>query len=172
MVFVFANAVTKTSKTCFLFLKEITMLKVGTSVGAGRWPNQTAHPDLWQKPIMGQVIDFCDARAWANSIYFPTDNPHPGDVLGLALKLREQGVLDDLTPVYWDFVTHQRVMWEKTSQLRPYADDVSLWRASKALRLDEIRHPRRRRRRDIGEFLPEDMQHLAMQHLVQVRHLN
>jgi hypothetical protein len=148
------------------------MFKVGTVVGAGRWPNQTAHPDLWQKPIAGQVIDFCDVRAWANSIYFPTDNPHPGEVMGLALKLQEQGVLDGLTPVYWDFDGHQRVMWEKTSQLRSYTDDVSLWRAAKALRLDEIRHPRRRKRRDIGEFLPEDMQHLALQHLVRVRHLN
>ena len=144
------------------------MFKVGSLVGAGRWPNQHAHPDLWHRPIAGQVIDFCDVRAWANSIYFPSDNPHAGDVMGLALKLREQGVLEGLTPVYWDFLTHQRVMWEKTSALRSYADDLSLWRACKALRLDEIQHPRRRKRRDIGEFLPDHMQHLAMRQLVHV----
>lgn len=142
------------------------MFKIGTLVGAGRWLNQTAHPDLWQKPLAGKVIDFCDVRAWANSIYFPTDNPHAGQVMGLALKLQEQGVLQGLTPVSWDFVTHQRVMWEKTSLLRPYADDLALWRAAKALRLDEIEHPRRRKRRDIGEFLPEELQHLALRHLV------
>jgi hypothetical protein len=147
-------------------LQEISMLKVGSVVGAGRWPNQKAHPDQWHKPISGQVIDFCDVRAWANSIYFPMDNPHAGDVMGLALKLQEQGVLEGLTPVCWDFLTHKQVMWEKTSSLRSYAEDLSLWRACKALRLDEIQHPRRRRRRDIGEFLPDNLQHLAMQPLL------
>lgn len=146
------------------------MLKVGMLVGAGRWPNQMTHPDLWQKPIAGHVLEFCDVRAWANSIYFPTDNPHVGEVMGLALKLRDQGLLKELTPVYWDFITHQRVMWEKTTSLRPYAEDVSLWRACKALRLDEIKHPRRRKRREIGEFLPDEMQHLAMQQLIPALH--
>lgn len=142
------------------------MLKVGTLVGAGRWPNQSAYPDLWEKPLAGKVLDFCDIRAWANSIYFPTDNPHPGEVMTLALKLREQGVLEGVTPVHWDLHSHQKVTWEKTSSLRPYAEDVALWKAAKALRMDEIEHPRRRKRRDIGEFLPHDMQHLALQRLV------
>ncbi|MDB5771409.1 MAG: hypothetical protein JWM42_1783 [Burkholderia sp.] len=148
------------------------MFKTGTLVGAGRWPNQLEHPNHWDKPLAGHVIDFCDARAWANTIYFPSDNPHPGEVMGMALKLKEQGLLEGLTPVYWDFVTHQRVTWEKTSSLRLYEEDVSLWRACKELRLDELKHPRRRRRRDIGEFLPDNMQHLALQKLppVQYRH--
>src|SRR6476620_11140049 len=111
------------------------MLKVGTLVGAGRWPNQTAYPDRWEKPVAGKVIDFCDIRAWANSVYFPVDNPHPGEVMGLALKLQEQGLLQGLTPVSWDFSTHQRVLWEKTSSLRPYAEDLALWRAATALRI-------------------------------------
>ncbi|HEY4541375.1 MAG TPA: hypothetical protein VIG66_03265, partial [Noviherbaspirillum sp.] len=65
------------------------MIKTGNWVGAGRWPQQDAHPDKWPKPLRGQVLDFCDVRAWANSIHFPEDNPHAGDVMGLALKLRE-----------------------------------------------------------------------------------
>lgn len=136
------------------------MFKTGTSVGAGRWPNQSAHPDHWHKPLCGQVIDFCDVRAWANSIHFPEDVPHAGDVMGVALKLRAEGRLDGLTPVVWDFGTHRRVLWEKTSMLRPYEDDVRLWRAARALRLDEIKHPRRRKPRDIREFLPEQQRHL------------
>ena len=145
------------------------MFKVGTLVGGGRWPNQSLHPDLWQKPVSGQVIDFCDTRAWANSVYFPVDNPHAGDVMGLALKLKGQGMLEGLTPVLWDFVSHRRMTWEKTVTLRSYEEDVSLWRACKAQRLDELRHPRRRKRRGIGEFLPEELQHLAMKHLVLTR---
>ena len=86
--------------------------------------------------------------------------------MSLALKLKQQGVLDGRIPVSWDYSTHQRVSWEKASALRPYADDLALWRAAKALRLDELEHPKRRKRREIGEFLPQDLQHLAMRHLV------
>jgi len=131
------------------------MFKTGTLVGAGRWPNQTAHPNQWHKPLRGQVIDFCDVRAWANSIHFPEDTPHAGEVMGAALKLREEGKLNGLTPVLWDFGTHWRVLWEKDAALRTYEDDVVLWRAARALRLDEIEHPRRRKPRDIREFLPQ-----------------
>jgi hypothetical protein len=131
------------------------MLKTGTLVGAGRWANQNAHPNQWHKPLRGQVIDFCDVRAWANSIHFPEDTPHAGEVMGVALKLQAEGRLDGLTPVLWDFGTHWRVYWEKDSTLRPYDDDVILWRAARALRLDEIEHPRRRKPRDIREFLPQ-----------------
>ncbi|GAB3554065.1 hypothetical protein GCM10027343_41690 [Noviherbaspirillum agri] len=138
------------------------MFKTGTWVGAGRWPNQNAHPNHWQKPIRGQVLDFCDVRAWANSIHFPEDNPHAGDVMGHALRLRAEGALEGLTPVCWDFITHRRVTWEKTSALRTYEDDVLIWRAARALRLDEIEHPRRRKPRDIREFLPEQQKHLAL----------
>ena len=138
------------------------MFKAGTSVGAGRWPNQNAHPNHWHKPIRGQVLDFCDVRAWANSIHFPEDVPHAGEVMGVALKLQTEGKLDGLTPVLWDFITHHRVTWEKTESLRTYEDDVVLWRAARALRLDEIEHPRRRKPRDIREFLPKQQQRLAL----------
>jgi len=138
------------------------MFRTGTWVGSGRWPNQHAHPNQWQKPLRGQVIDFCDVRAWANSIYFPEDSPHAGDVMGVALRLKAEGKLDGLTPVFWDFLTHRRVTWERTDGLRAYEDDVMLWRAARALRLDEIEHPRRRKPRDIREFLPEQQRHLSL----------
>jgi hypothetical protein len=137
------------------------MFKPGTFVGAGRWPNRHAHPDHWQKPVRGQVLEFCDVRAWANTIHFPEDVPHAGDVMGVALRLRNEGKLDGLTPVEWDFVTHRRVLWEKTASLRPY-EDVQLWKAARALRRDEIEHPRRRKPRDIREFLPEQQKHLVL----------
>ena len=138
------------------------MFKTGSLMGAGRWPNQDAHPDFWQKPLRGQVLDFCDARAWANSIHFPEDNPHVGDVMGVALQLREQGLLKGLTPVWWDFGTHHRVLWEKEAVLRPYEEDLVLWRAARALRMDELRHPRRRKRRELSDFLPPPQRGLAL----------
>ncbi|SNT21846.1 hypothetical protein SAMN06265795_117100 [Noviherbaspirillum humi] len=145
------------------------MLKTGTLVGAGRWPNRKAHPDEWERPVSGQVLEFCDVRAWANTIHFPVDDPHPGDVMGMALKLKEQGLLEGLTPVCWDFGSHKQVLWEKTANLRPYAEDIQLWQACKALRMDEIAHPRRRKPRELGEFLPREMQHLGMQKLLPLR---
>jgi len=141
---------------------EAIMWKTGAWVGAGRWPNQDAHPDFWHKPLRGQVLDFCDVRAWANSIHFPEDNPHPGAVMGMALKLREQGVLNGVAPVLWDFGSHRRVTWEREAALRPYEDDVVLWRAARALRLDELKHPRRRKRRELRDFLPSPQRGLAL----------
>src|SRR3954447_20436473 len=68
--------------------RRSAMFKTGTWVGAARWSNQHAHPDHWHRPIRGQVLDFCDVRAWANSIHFPEDVPNAGAVMGVALKLR------------------------------------------------------------------------------------
>ena len=80
----------------------------------------------------------------------------------VALRLQHEGKLRGLVPVSWDFGNHQRVFWEKESALRSYEDDVVLWRAAKAMRMDEIEHPRRRRPRDIRDFLPQQQQHLAL----------
>lgn len=124
------------------------MFKTGTWVGAGRWPNQKLHPDFWQKPLRGQVLDFCDVRAWANSVHFPEDTPHSGAVMGHALALRAQGVLEGLTPVCWEFGEHQRVLWERDIALHAYEEDVALWREARASRLDQLRHPRRRKSHD------------------------
>lgn len=137
------------------------MFKTGSWVGAGRWPKQDAHPDVWPKPLRGQVLDFCDVRAWANSPYFPEDNPHAGDVMGTALKLRGAGALDGVLPVLWDFGTHQRVLWEKEAVLRTYDQDLVFWRAARALRLDTLRHPRRRKPRSLRDFLPEPQRDLG-----------
>jgi hypothetical protein len=142
--------------------KGADMIKNGTWVGAARWPNKDDHPDRWPKPIGGQVIDFCDVRAWANTIYFPTSMPNAGDVMGVALKLQAQGMLAGLTPVLWDFLTHRVVCWERTSGLKLYTDDLLLWRAAKAQRLDQIQHPRRRKPRSLRDFLPENLQHLVL----------
>lgn len=138
------------------------MFKTGSWVGAGRWPNQDAHPELWHKPLRGRVLDFCDVRAWANSVHFPEDNPHAGAVMGVALKLREQGLLQGLTPVCWDFGDVQRVYWERDAVLRPAEEDLVLWRAARAQRADALRHPRRRRPRSLHEFLPPQQRDLGL----------
>lgn len=138
------------------------MFKTGTWVGAGRWPNSSAHPDFWHKPLRGQVLDFCDARAWANSIYFPEDNPHAGAVMGKALALREEGALKGLIPVRWEVGAEQRVFWERAENLRSCEADMRLWKAARAMRLDELQHPRRRKPRSLDDFLPATQRDLGL----------
>lgn len=46
-------------------------MKPGTQVGAERWPYDHAHPDCWQRPLAGEVLEVTDPRAWANTIAFP-----------------------------------------------------------------------------------------------------
>lgn len=82
--------------------------------------------------------------------------------MGVALRLREQGVLEELTPVLWEFDGHRRVYWERTCALRTCEEDLVLWRAARALRLDELRHPRRRKPRSLGDFLPQAQTSLAL----------
>lgn len=146
-----------------LFLtQEIDMFRIGSWVGGERWPNRTAHPDQWGRPIGGQVLDPESSVAWANTPEFPTSQPSGAEVMNHVLALRKQGKLVDAVPVLWDFGDGTRVIkWERASRLRPYKDDMSLWKAAMAMRRDELAHPRRQKPRSLAEFLPEDLKHLA-----------
>lgn len=129
-------------------------------VGAGRWPNREAHPDFWGKPFAGEVLDIFDRRAWANSLEFPTDNPHPGEVATVAIRSQKDGRLNGRVPVLWDFRTHREVRWELEEKLRTYKDDVACWNAAKKQKLDAMAHPRRRTQRHFSDFLPEPLRSL------------
>ncbi len=138
------------------------MLRTGSWVGAERWPNRTAHPDQWGRPIGGQVLDPESTIAWANTPEFPVSRPPGAEVMNHVMAMRKLGKLSDAVPVMWDYGNGTRVIkWELISRLRPYKDDVQLWKAAQAMRRDELAHPRRQRTRTIAEFLPEALKHLA-----------
>ena len=44
-----------------------------------------------------------------------------------------------------------------------FRDDeaIALWKAAKAMKWDQLLHPRRKKSRNIAEFLPATLQHLA-----------
>lgn len=132
-------------------------MKPGTWVGAERWPNRASHPNFWGKPHAGQVLDVFDCRAWANSLDFPVDNPPIPEVVALVSKYQREERLVDRVPVLWTFDGQKRVLWERLSSLRPYAEDVARWRATMNQYLDRIAHPRRQGLRKITEFLPENL---------------
>lgn len=138
------------------------MFRTGEWVGAGLWANRESHPDNWGRPALGQVLDYADMRAWANSFDFPEARPDLGRVMSVVLRRKADGLLDDKLPVEWHFEGRIRVVrWELISRLRSSADELALWKALRAQRLDEISHPRRRTKRPLEDFLAAGFMHLA-----------
>ena len=138
------------------------MFRPGMWVGAGRWANQSSHPDLWGKPLGGQIVSTDSPAAWANTPEFPVRNPDSAQVIIHISELRKQGKLEGAVPVLWDYGDGHRVIkWEKETCLRPYGDEMHLYKARKLMRLDELAHPRREKRRPLASFLPEPLKHLA-----------
>jgi hypothetical protein len=138
------------------------MFRPGSWVGAGRWSNSAAHPDQWGRPIGGQVVAADSPAAWANTPEFPVSNPDGAQVMNHITELRKQGKLEGAIPILWDLGNGIRVIkWEKVSSLRPYGDEMILYKARKLMRLDELAHPRREKKRPLASFLPEPHKHLA-----------
>jgi hypothetical protein len=101
----------------------------GDIVGAKRWPYHAAHPDCWGQPWSGEVLARNDVRAWAGTVVFPSDEPNADEV---ALHVaRHAAVLASELPVLWDFGSYRRVFWERVASLRPYAEDVTEWQATR-----------------------------------------
>jgi hypothetical protein len=109
-------------------------LRVGTIVGAERWPYQNAHPDAWKQPWKGVVLAPNDPQAWAGSVAFPHGVPTQAEVDAELRQLKAVGLSDDRVPVAWEF---GKVHWERPSSLRPYERDVREWeQARKRKRAD------------------------------------
>lgn len=141
------------------------MYRVGEWVGAGLWANRESHPDNWGRPFTGQVLDCADYRAWANTFDFPEACPDLGKVMSLVLRRKAEGLLNDKVPVEWHFDGRMRVIrWQRIEILRSSKEDLALWKALRAQRLDELNHPRRRTKRPLTDFLADGFMHLAPAH--------
>ena len=114
--------------------------KPGDLVGAGRWPLSGAHPDLWESPHSGRVLERNDPRAWANTLAFPHHEPSQEEVdahlARLALrkqaenlgwmKRSETAEPEGTLPVAWEFASG-KVYWEPAARLRPFDEDLEAW---------------------------------------------
>jgi len=110
-------------------------MKTGTRVGAGRWPNSASHPDTWERPLGGTVLEMDDPRAWAGTIAFSTETPDPDAVACHVQWCKSQGLLDGKIPVLWDF---GKVFWESTDSLVPYIEDCARWRVARRFQRRKI----------------------------------
>lgn len=111
-------------------------MKPGDVVGAQRWPYSAAHPDCWQPPWKGVVLDIEDPRAWANTLAFPADAPDPQAVRAHVAYCRANipNAFARTVPVIWDFGQHgKKCHWEVVSGLRLYAEDYLDWLHKRSL---------------------------------------
>jgi hypothetical protein len=113
----------------------MTTLEVGSLVGSQRWPYWGNHPDCWGRPWSGTLLAEDDPRAWANTIAFPGREPSQAEatahVAWCAANVPHH-IGEVVAPVLWNFRDESRVMWERTADLRPYADDVTAWEQARA----------------------------------------
>jgi hypothetical protein len=50
----------------------VSAISCGIEVGCRyRWPNDGCHPDCWQPPLKGVVLEQKDPRAWKGTLAFP-----------------------------------------------------------------------------------------------------
>jgi len=124
-------------------------MKPGDEVGMKRWPYYSCHPDAWETPRKGILLDVKDPRAWATKR--STGETFPWNDSGLSRlcagcpvakqedvdfaypRLVLAGNLDPNTtvPVLWKFGCVEAVYWEKLEKLVPYADDLAEWQEAR-----------------------------------------
>jgi hypothetical protein len=128
-------------------------IKVGMKVGAHRWGYDHAHPDVWLKPHSGKVLAYNDIRAWYGAWM---DNGKKirtqEDADEHIAYQREKGIsIEDgeKIPVQWNFVGEdgrtKQVYWETKKNLRPYAEDVRLWKKAREKKRKEEQAQRKQK---------------------------
>lgn len=110
-------------------------MKIGTEVGAQRWPLHGAHPGCWGTPWKGTLLATTDPQAWANTMAFPSPTPDPAKV---RRHVRDRAQLLASVPVLWDFgAAGLKVHWERPAALRAYRQDVAAWELERTEALAE-----------------------------------
>lgn len=112
---------------------------VGMEVGAKRWPYESAHPACWLEPLKGIVLAPDDLRAWERTWY-----GHSQAAVDAHLAwCRQENLLDDALPVLWTSASGEAfVFWSEPNLLRPYAEDLALWKEAKAFALRSLERRR------------------------------
>jgi hypothetical protein len=108
-------------------------MKIGTVVGARRWPYSYAHGDAGERPWAGVLLANNDPLAWTDTLAFPNRCPSQAEVDAHLARLASLGLdMSDETPVIWAFERGPTVQWERREALRPYAEDVAKWAIERA----------------------------------------
>ena len=98
----------------------------GTKVGAGRWPYSGSHPDCWERPVLGVVLDKRSTSAWRNTVAFGKVVTK-SEVNAHVDQCEARGLLLGVVPVAWTFNGKKCIHWERLSSLRSPAQDLAEW---------------------------------------------
>lgn len=108
-------------------------LQPGMEVGCRyRWPYDGCHPDCWQPPLKGVVLDQTDPRAWKGTLAFPCNDdalPDADKVKAHVERCHGEGVLNDKVPVLYQCVDGPFIQRDRLDSLLPYADMLAEWEA-------------------------------------------
>lgn len=119
------------------------MFHPGTLVGAGRWPEQSGHPDNWEEPHFGVVLSIGDPEAWVGTAAFPGLFPPTKDQVVRHITSTRNGTAMIHTnhdvPVRWNFPDGEKVIWENPKNIRRANRDYFEWEVSRQRCLREIR---------------------------------
>jgi len=113
-----------------------------------RWPQDGSHPDCWQPPLKGVVLEQADPRAWMGTLAFPCQDgalPDAEKVKAHVLWCHGEGLLNDKVPVLYESVDASEpfLQWDDLNQLLPYAEMLAEWETAKAGKLNSIEQQRR-----------------------------
>lgn len=128
-------------------------MKPGDVVGARCWPAFGNHPDCWQKPRQGVVLDIEDPRAWSETLAFPEKAPQAEAVRRHVAWCRANipGAFQSV-PVLWDYGHSMSACWCRTDSLRPYADDYLDWLTTRDREYNRVTSFRRESQADREVF--------------------
>jgi hypothetical protein len=135
-------------------MNAATML-TGTEVGCRyRWPYDGCHPDCWQPPLKGVVLEQADPQAWKGSLAFPCrdgDLPNADKVKAHVEWCHGQGLLTDKVPVLYQGVdaTGPFIQWDDLDSLLLYADMLAEWQKARAEKLQAIEEQRQTQIKDL-----------------------
>ena len=125
------------------------MTLTGVEVGCRyRWPQNGCHPDCWQPPLKGVVLEQIDPRAWKGSLAFPCRDgalPDADMVKAHVVWCHGEGLLNDKVPVLYEGVDAEGpfVQWDDIDTLLPYAEMVAEWETARTGKLNAIVQQRR-----------------------------
>jgi hypothetical protein len=117
--------------------------QVATKTG---WPYQGAHPDCWQSPWTGTLVNYNDPRLWFDTLAFPARSYPDGptqeqvDAHCAALDKRGDTPKDDRLGVVWDDLNEKtqrnRVGFYNLTDLLPYAQALENFNTAKREAVD------------------------------------
>lgn len=135
-------------------IDKFTGMEVGSRY---RWPFDGCHPDCWQPPLKGVVLEQTDPRAWEGTLAFPCRDgalPHADKVKAHVQRCHDEGLLRDKMPVLYQGVDASGpfIQWDSIDALLPYGDMLAEWEKARAEKRDAIE---RQRREQIKELRAE-----------------